>query len=91
MSISNGTPTVETLGLVPINIISEYGVTLYSRWHRRQTGSTLVIVRRTSDGVDMCTNLVVLDLNSERDADVHPKDFIRWITEGKIVKIYKDR
>lgn len=75
---------------VPINIVAEFGITLYSRWSRRANGATLVVVRRTcGESLDMCDSIEVLDLQNEVTTPVHPATWIQWIKDGKISKIFK--
>ena len=93
MSTSNSQAAPRVYAPVPINIISEFGVTLYSQWRSRRTGALLIVIQRQCEGagVDMCTNLVILDVAKEVATDVKPEQWIGWIKDRAIHKQYKER
>lgn len=74
-------------GMVPVNIVQEYGVTVFSRWRSRRTGTDLIVIRRSMVGADMCNEIEVLEVAKEQSSIVPPKSWLNWIAKGSIFKV----
>jgi hypothetical protein len=73
---------------VPLSEVEDFGIKLYSVWHMADTKKTVMVIERTCT-VDYAHRLRLACVEDQSAADVHPADFIRWITQRRVRKVFK--
>lgn len=73
---------------VSVTEANEFGIALYSTWFSTESKKNVMVIERTCD-IDYCLRFRIACFEDQAAADVHPADFIRWITEGKYRRIFK--